>query len=93
MLSIEQMSTPSPLNDTVSLFDSASYRLKGSSMEVHSFMNSMEPPGSAEMSQIATSLEGRVGQPGDFFSHGVDAGEISVLASGILRRRGVWGDQ
>ena len=56
-------------------------------------MNSMEPPGSAEMSQIATSLEGRVGQPGDFFSHGVDAGEISVLASGILRRRGVWGDQ
>ena len=28
------------------------YRQKGSSMEVHSFMNWMEPPGSAEMSRM-----------------------------------------
>ena len=32
-------------------------------MVVHSFMNSMEPPGSAEMSQMASSRWGREGAP------------------------------
>lgn len=32
-------------------------------MVVHSFMNSMEPPGSAEMSQMASRRCGRVGAP------------------------------
>lgn len=36
---------------------SASYMQKGLSMVVHSFMNSMEPPVSAEMSQMASSLQ------------------------------------
>lgn len=35
---------------------SASYMQKGLSMVVHSFINSMEPPVSAEMSQMASSL-------------------------------------
>lgn len=40
---------------------SASYMQNGLSMVVHSFMNSMEPPVSAEMSQMASSLQGDVG--------------------------------
>lgn len=35
---------------------SASYMQKGLSMVVHSLMKAMEPPVSAEMSQIASSL-------------------------------------
>lgn len=58
-------------------------------MVVHSFMNSMEPPGSAEMSQIATSLLGREGEPGEVASQGVLAGVIRPFASGIVIRRGV----
>lgn len=38
---------------------SASYIQNGLSMVVHSVMNSMEPPVSAEMSQMARSLQGR----------------------------------
>lgn len=36
---------------------SASYIQKGLSMVVHSFMNSIEPPVSADMSQMASSLQ------------------------------------
>lgn len=43
---------------------SASYMQKGLSMVVHSFMNSMEPPVSAEMSQMASSLQGATGVSG-----------------------------
>ena len=57
------MSTPGPLKLFLSLFLSASYRQKGSSMVVHSFMNSMEPPGSAEMSQMASRRCGSEGAP------------------------------
>ena len=57
------MSTPDPLKLFLSLFLSASYRQNGSSMVVHSFMNSIEPPGSAEMSQMASSRWGREGAP------------------------------
>ena len=45
----------------MSLFRSASYKQKGSSILVQSFINSMEPPGSAEISQIATNLCGSLG--------------------------------
>merc|ERR1719232_1620954 len=58
MLSIEQIKTPGPLNVFLSLLFSASYKQKGSSMEVHSFMNWIEPPGSAEISEMAISLLG-----------------------------------
>lgn len=37
---------------------SASYMQKGLSMVVHSLMKAMEPPVSAEMSQMASSLRG-----------------------------------
>ena len=47
----------------MSLFRSASYKQKGSSILVQSFINSMEPPGSAEISQIATNLCGSFGDP------------------------------
>ena len=63
MAKSSQMSTPDPLKLFLSLFLSASYRQNGSSMVVHSFMNSMEPPGSAEMSQMASSRWGREGAP------------------------------
>ena len=53
-------------------------------MEVHLFMNSMKPPGSVEMSQMATSLEGRLGQPWDFFSHGVETSVSGILRRGVL---------
>ena len=51
------------LNVFLSLFLSASYKQKGSSMVVHSFMNSMDPPGSAEMSQMANRRWGSTGAP------------------------------
>ena len=69
------------------------YRQKGSSMDVHSFMNWMEPPGSAEMSEMAMSLLGSWGVPSATGIQGVLAGEMRVLASGMVIRRGVWGDQ
>ena len=56
---------------------------------VHSFMNSMEPPGSADISQRATSLLGRLGEPGEVASQGVLAGVMRALASGIVISRGV----
>ena len=65
MAKSSQMSTPDPLKLFLSLFLSASYRQNGSSMVVHSFMNSMEPPGSAEMSQMARSRWGSEGAPID----------------------------
>ena len=52
-------------------------------------MNWMEPPGSAEMSQIANNLLGRVGVPALEWIHGVSAGAIRVLASGMFNSRGV----
>lgn len=47
----------------ISLFLSASYRQKGVSMVVHSFINSMDPPGSAEISQMASIRCGSAGAP------------------------------
>ena len=69
------------------------YRQKGSSMDVHSFMNSIEPPGSAEMSQMAISRLGKLGDPGEVGIQGVFAGKISDFASGMVISRGVCGDQ
>lgn len=77
----------------LSLFLSASYKQKGSSMVVHSFMNSMEPPGSAEISQMAMSLCGRLGDPMLLGSQGAWFGVRRDLASGMVNRRGVSGDQ
>ena len=42
---------------------SASYKQNGSSMVVHSFINSIEPPGSADMSQIPINRCGKFGDP------------------------------
>ena len=55
---------------------SASYMQKGLSMVVHSFMNSMEPPVSAEMSQMASSLHTGQLLGADWFSS--DQGQRSV---------------
>ena len=41
---------------SVSVFSSASYRQNGLSIVVHSFINSIEPPGSADISQRERSL-------------------------------------
>lgn len=65
------------------------YKQNGSSMVVHSFINSMEPPGSADTSQIATSRLGRLGVPGAALSQGVEAGISNDLASGRVINRGV----
>ena len=62
-------------------------------MEVHSFMNWMEPPGSAEMSQIAMSLLGSWGEPSEVGIQGTLGGAIRFLASGMVISLGVWGDQ
>lgn len=62
-LPIEQTKTPGPLKLFVSLFLSASYKQNGVSIFVHSFMNSIDPPGSAEISQIASILCGNGGAP------------------------------
>ena len=72
----------------VSLFLSASYRQKGVSIVVHSFINSTEPPGSAEISHIASILWGRAGDPTDEGSHGVLAGLSRDFASGIVSNFG-----
>ena len=53
-------------------------------MVVHSFMNSIDPPGSAEMSQMASRRCGSLGQPTMCASHGVCSGRSRVLASGIV---------
>ena len=66
-----------------------SYKQKGSSIVVHSFMNSREPPGSAEISQTAISLLGRVGVPGELSIQGVLAGCSRDLASGRVISLGV----
>ena len=71
------------------MFLAGTYRQNGSSMEVHSFMNWIEPPGSAEMSHRAIRRLGRFGDPGDVGIQGVFDGEIRFLASGMVRRRGV----
>lgn len=53
---MEHTKTPGPLKLFVSLFLSASYRQNGVSIFVHSFMNSIEPPGSADISHMASIL-------------------------------------
>ena len=58
-------------------------------MEVHSFINWIEPPGSAEISERAIKRLGRFGDPGEVGIQGVLAGASSALASGILSKRGV----
>jgi hypothetical protein len=57
-------------------------------MVVHSFINSTDPPGSAEISQIASILWGKAGEPTEDGSHGVFAGLSRVLASGIVSSLG-----
>uniref|UniRef100_A0A1I8I2D2 G_PROTEIN_RECEP_F3_4 domain-containing protein n=1 Tax=Macrostomum lignano TaxID=282301 RepID=A0A1I8I2D2_9PLAT len=59
MLSTAQMITPGPENLGGLMFCSASYRQNGLSIVVISFMNSMEPPGSQLMSQMASIRWGR----------------------------------
>lgn len=54
----------------VSLCKCASYRQNGLSIVVHSFMNSIEPPGSADISQIPSNLCGSPGAPSDIGIHG-----------------------
>jgi len=56
-------------------------------------MNSIEPPGSALMSQMPTNLCGRLGQPAEDGSHGWFNGSSSFLASGILMSFGEPGAQ
>ena len=57
-------------------------------MVVHSVMNSIDPPGSALISQIASNLWGRAGDPTDDGNHGVWLGCINRLASGIVSSLG-----
>ena len=52
-------------------------------------MNWIEPPGSADISQMAIKRLGRFGDPGDVAIQGVLGGEIKVFASGMLSKRGV----
>jgi len=68
----------------VSLCKCASYRQNGLSMVVHSFMNSIEPPGSADISQIPNNLCGSPGAPSDIGIHGSWEGVISDFASGTV---------
>lgn len=68
----------------MSLCKCASYRQNGLSIVVHSFINSMEPPGSADMSQIPSNLCGSPGAPSDICIHGSWDGESKVLASGTV---------
>lgn len=89
MLSIEHTKTPGPLKLFVSLLRSASYKQNGVSMFVHSFINSMEPPGSAEISQIASIRCGNDGAPLLNGNHGVFAGRNNVFASGIVSNFGL----
>lgn len=86
-LPIEQTKTPGPLKLFVSLLLSASYRQNGISMFVHSFINSMEPPGSAEISQMANILWGNGGAPKLYGSQGVFAGLDRVKHKFKLRRK------
>ena len=58
-------------------------------MVVHSFINSIEPPGSAEISQSAINRLGRFGEPGEELSQGVLAGMSNDLASGRVISLGV----
>jgi len=68
----------------VSLCKCASYRQNGLSMVVHSFMNSIEPPGSADISQMPSSLCGSPGAPSDIGIHGSWEGVSSDFASGTV---------
>lgn len=61
-------------------------------MVVHSVINSIEPPGSAEISQIAINLCGSEGHPGIsklLFTRGVN----KIFASGIVSNLGVFTPQ
>lgn len=53
-------------------------------MVVHSFMNSMEPPGSADISQMPNSLCGSPGAPSDIGIQGSWDGVSNVFASGTV---------
>lgn len=57
-------------------------------MVVHSFMNSIDPPGSAEMSQIANILWGNFGAPSEVGNQGICKGRSNNLASGTVRSLG-----
>lgn len=56
-------------------------------------MNSIEPPGSAEISQIARRRCGSCGHPSDDGNHGASCGCNSVLASGMVISLGAVGAQ
>ena len=60
-------------------------------MVVHSFMNSIDPPGSAEISQIEMRRWGSWGQPGLEEIQGESWGRSSILASGMEMSRGEFG--
>ena len=62
-------------------------------MVVHSFMNSMEPPGSAETSQMARRRWGNWGQPGLIGNQGARCAWSRDLASGMEMSRGELGAQ
>lgn len=68
----------------VSLCKCASYKQNGLSIVVHSFMNSMEPPGSADISQIPSNLWGSPGAPSDIGIHGSCEGVSNDFASGTV---------
>ena len=56
-------------------------------------MNSIEPPGSADISQSAMRRWGRWGHPLLDGSHGKSWAFINFLASGMVRSRGAFGAQ
>lgn len=67
---------------------SASYIENGLSIVVHSVINSIEPPGSAEISQIAIRRCGNDGQPG-ISRLLLIFGVKRSFESGIVIKRGV----
>lgn len=73
----------------VSLFLFASYKQNGVSIVVHSFINSILPPGSALISQIPNIRWGSAGAPTNVGSHGVFAGCSKCFASGNVNNFGL----
>ena len=57
-------------------------------MVVHSFINSIDPPGSALMSQIARSLCGSEGAPSEHGNQGACIGRSRAFAAGNVNRFG-----
>lgn len=68
----------------MSLCKCASYKQNGLSMVVHSFINSIDPPGSADISQIPSNLWGNPGAPSDTGIHGNWEGVKRDFASGTV---------